>query len=68
MSQFQLIKSFVTGLNFNDRYWIDATANGSILELSIEESYELIQKVLVIITILNLVRMITILDLQETSS
>ena len=45
MSQFQLIKSFITGLNFSDRHWIDAAANGSILELSIEESYELIQKI-----------------------
>ena len=42
MSQCQLIKSFVTGLNFNDRHWIDAAANGSILELGIEESYDLI--------------------------
>ena len=45
MSQCQLIKSFVTGLNFSDRHLIDAEANGSILELGIEEFYELIQKI-----------------------
>ena len=45
MSQCQLTKPFVTRLNFSDRHWIDAAANGSILELGIEESYELIQKI-----------------------
>ena len=45
MSRCQLIKSFVTGLNFSDRHQIDAADNGSILKLGIEESYELIQKI-----------------------
>ena len=42
MSQCHLIKLFVTGLNPSDRHWIDAAANGSILELGVDESYELI--------------------------
>ena len=66
MSQCQLIKSFIIGLNISDRHWIDVASNVSILELGNEESYELMQKISRNNYDSELVRMITILDLQET--
>jgi len=45
MSQYQLIKSFISGLKTQDRHWLDACANGSILDLEVDESFEFIQKI-----------------------
>ena len=45
MSQHQLIKSFISGLKTQDRHWLDACARGSILDLDVNESFELIRKI-----------------------
>ena len=45
MSQHQLIKSFIYGLKNQDRHWLDACARGSIFDLDVNESFELIRKI-----------------------